>query len=149
MNMTTIVNSSGNENFSRDPKLDLKIIMPSLRELDVKGAGELKMRGFTEDEMDIDLMGAVVGEGQIDVRNLNINMTGATFFELNGSGDFMEADITGASGLKAYGYEVERGVIEAHGASSAKVFVTERLEIKKGIASSVSHRGNPDIIRDR
>jgi phage shock protein PspC (stress-responsive transcriptional regulator) len=136
-------------NFSRDPKLELKIIMPSLRELDVKGAGELKMRGFTEDEMDIDLMGAVVGEIQMDVRNLNINMTGATFLELNGSGDFMEADVTGASGLKAYGYEVERGVIEAHGASSAKVFVTERLEIKKGIASSVSHRGNPDIIRER
>jgi phage shock protein PspC (stress-responsive transcriptional regulator) len=135
-------------NFSRDRKLQLKIIMPGLREVDVKGAGELKLSGFNEDEMDIDLLGAVVAEGQISVRNLNLNLTGASTLELSGEGDFLEADVTGASGLKAYGYEVERGVIEAHGASSAKVFVTERLEIKKGIASSVSHRGSPEIIRE-
>ena len=74
-------------------------------------------------------------------------MTGASSLDLRGEGNFMEANITGASGLKAYGYQVERAVVEAHGASTAKVNATETLEITKGVASSVSHRGNPDIIK--
>jgi len=135
-------------NFSNESKIKLTITMPSFRELDAKGAGDLKIRGFDEEEVDISLMGAVAAEGEMDVRNLTIDMTGATQLELKGRGNFMEADITGASGLKAYGFETKSAKIEAHGASTAKVFATESLEISKGIASSVSHRGNPEIIRE-
>jgi len=66
--------------------------------------------------------------------------------DLRGSGRFLEADILGASGLRAFGYEVARCEVSAHGASSAKVNVSETLEIDKGIASSVSHRGNAEVI---
>ena len=121
--------------------------MPDLRELDVAGAGKLRFSGFDEDEMDIKLTGAVKATGEMNAKTLNIDLTGASFLDLTGSGKFMNADIVGASGLRAYGYEVEHCVVEAHGASSAKVNVTDRLEIQKGIASSVSHKGNPEIIR--
>jgi hypothetical protein len=135
-------------NFSNESKIKLTITMPSLRELDAKGAGDLKIRGFDEEEVEIKLMGAVAAEGEMNVRNLTIDMTGATQFELKGRGHFLEADITGASGLKAYGFETRNAKIEAHGASTAKVYATESLEISKGIASSVSHRGNPEVIRE-
>ncbi len=134
-------------NLMADNTVRLVITMPELRNLEVKGAGKLKFRGFDEDEVDIKLMGAIVAEGEITAGTLNIELTGASSLELSGSGKFMEADIVGASGLRAYGYEVNHCIVEARGASTAKVNVIETLEVKKGIASSVSHRGNPEVIK--
>jgi len=125
----------------------INITMPELRKLEIQGSGKLKFRGFDEKEVDIKLMGAIVGEGNLNATTLNVELTGASFLDLSGNGKFMEADIIGASGLRAYGYEVNHCIIEAHGASNAKVNVIETLEIKKGFASSVSHRGNPEIIK--
>jgi hypothetical protein len=98
--------------------------MPSLEDLSVTGAGKVSFRGFDETEMEIDLTGAVVAEGDVHSDNINIDITGASFLDLKGNGNSMEASITGASGLRAYSYEVENAVVEAHGASTAKVNVT-------------------------
>lgn len=125
----------------------ITITMPSLIDLKVKGAGKVSVEGFKEDNLEVEMLGAVVADAKIEVDNLGVELTGASFLELDGNGNFMEAEITGASGLKAYAYEVERAVIEAHGASTAKVNVTERLETTTGMASSISHRGSPDVIK--
>ncbi len=134
-------------NLIGENEIQITITMPELHDLDVKGAGRLKFRGFDEEEVDIKLMGAVTAEGDLKADNLNVKITGASLLDLSGSGRLLEADLLGASGLRAYGYEVSHCIVEAHGASTAKVNVTETLEIKKGIASSVSHRGNPEVIR--
>jgi hypothetical protein len=44
---------------------------------------------------------------------------------------------------------VEEAIVEAYGASTAKVNVTQRIEIKQGFASNVSYRGSPEIIKKR
>jgi phage shock protein PspC (stress-responsive transcriptional regulator) len=134
-------------NLLSDEEIRITITMPSLRELDITGAGKLRFRGFDEQDVNIKLMGAVVADGDIRANRLNIDLTGASALDLSGGGQFMDADILGASGLRAYDYEVVHCVVEAHGASSAKVNVSETLEITKGIASSVSHHGNPEVIR--
>jgi phage shock protein PspC (stress-responsive transcriptional regulator) len=138
-----------NKFWSDGDEIQIKITMPSLQDLSVTGAGKVSFKGFDETEMEVDLTGAVVAEGDLNVENLNVDLTGASFLDLKGNGNFLEADITGASGLRAYGFEVERAVIEAHGASTAKVNVTTTLEMSSGVASSISHRGNPEIIRKR
>ncbi|MBY0432972.1 MAG: PspC domain-containing protein [Cyclobacteriaceae bacterium] len=135
------------KNLLSDREMKITITMPELRELDMMGAGKVRFSGFDEDEMDIKLTGAIMADGDIHADNLQIDLTGASMLDLSGNGRFMKADIVGASGLRAYGYEVARCIVEAPGASSAKVNVTETLEIDKGIASSVSHKGNPEIIR--
>lgn len=128
-------------------KVKIKITMPSLDELKVTGAGDLFVRGFNEEDAEIKLLGAVEGEGDFSANNLTINLTGASSLELKGNGNFLEVNAVGASALRAYNYEVEEAIVEAHGASTARVFVTRKLEITKGLASSVSHRGDPEIIR--
>lgn len=132
--------------FPRDAKIRISITMPSLHDLDVKGAGEVNIRGFDEDDLKLKLVGAVTAKAELSARNLDVALTGASTLDLRGEGDFLEADIVGASGLRAYGYEVDRALVEAHGASSAKVNVSETLEITKGAASTVSHRGSPQVI---
>jgi phage shock protein PspC (stress-responsive transcriptional regulator) len=133
--------------FSKDLRVRLTITLPSLVELDAKGAGELKLRGFNQEELDIQLLGAILADGELDAKNLNVNITGASMLELKGNGNMLDADITGASGLKAFGFETKTAHIQAHGASSARVYVTDVLEISKGIASTVSHRGDPQVIQ--
>jgi phage shock protein PspC (stress-responsive transcriptional regulator) len=135
--------------YSEDQEVSINITMPSMTDLTVKGAGKVNFRGFEEDEVTIRMTGAVSGNGEMDARNMNVDLTGASYLDLSGRGNFLEADIVGASGLRAYGYEVKHAIVEARGASTAKVYVTERLESTKGIASSISHRGNPEEIRER
>jgi hypothetical protein len=127
-------------------KVKIIITMPELKELNIKGAGKVIFDGFREQDLELQLTGAVTGEGNIHAENLTIDLEGASTLELRGSGQFMEANLTGACGLRAYNYEVNHAIVEAHGASSAKVFVTNRLEIDKGVASSISHRGEPEVI---
>ncbi|HEX8061251.1 MAG TPA: DUF2807 domain-containing protein, partial [Cyclobacteriaceae bacterium] len=126
----------------------VKIRMPELREIDASGGGKIRFRGFEEDDVRIKLAGAVEANAGIDARNLTIEMTGACSLDIAGSGDYLDADITGACGLSAFGFQVREADVEAHGASTAKVYVTEKLLISKGMASTVSHRGDPSIVRE-
>ncbi len=141
-------NSFWKNDLFEDDKITINITMPHLRELDVKGAGKVRFGKFRESDVEINLTGAVVGDGKLESTTLEVNLTGASFLDLEGKGSFMEASVLGASGLRAYDYEVDRAVVEAHGASSAKVTVNETLEISKSFASNVSHRGDARIIRD-
>ncbi len=130
----------------KEDKVKIKITMPNLEDLKIKGAGKLSFRGFEQDDLEINILGAVEAEGEISAQNLTVDLTGASTLELKGRGRFMEATATGASSIKAYNYEVNEAIVEARGASSARVFVTDKLEVTKGIASSVSHRGDPQVI---
>lgn len=129
-----------------DDKVKITITMPELKELSVQGAGKLKFDGFRSQDIEVKLTGAVNGDGDIYAENLTVELTGASTLELKGEGQFLEANLTGACGLRAYNYQVNHAIVEAQGASSAKVFVTNKLEIDKGVASSVSHRGDPEVI---
>ncbi|HBK87093.1 MAG TPA: hypothetical protein DDZ56_00465 [Cytophagales bacterium] len=130
------------------PEIRIRITMPNLKNLDISGAGKLRFSGFQEESINIEMTGAVSAEGDVESEKMTVKLTGASTLELNGHGQFLQADVVGASGLKAYGYEVNHAVISAHGASSARVNAVDRLEIDKGVASTVSHKGNPEIIKD-
>ena len=127
-------------------KIKINITMPQLESLELKGAGDVNFSGFNVDNLEIDVLGAVDIEGQVNARDVIINMSGASKLELRGEGNTMEATVQGASQLKAYNFTTENASIEANGASSAKVYVTGRLEIKEGIASKVSYRGEPTML---
>lgn len=135
-------------NILDEDKVKIKITMPALKELKAKGAGKINFEGFSEEDTEIDLTGAVVAEGNLEAHNLTIELTGATILELRGSGNFMEANATGASSLRAFNYEVDEAIIAARGVSSTKVNVSHKLQIKKDITSSVSHRGDAEVIED-
>jgi phage shock protein PspC (stress-responsive transcriptional regulator) len=129
-----------------DKRVKILISMPALRDLEMSGAGDVFVSGFKEDELDIELTGAVSLTGELNAQNLVLEITGASSADLTGQGELLEADITGASSLKAFGFEVRKAVIEAHGASNAKVFATESVEISKGVASTVSTKGGAQVI---
>jgi len=127
-------------------KIKINIMMPNLEGLDLKGSGDVIFSGFNSDNFELSALGAVDIDGQINAHDVVITLGGASELDLRGDGNTMEATIQGASQLKAYNFTTENASVEANGASSAKVFVTRRLELKEGIASKVSYRGDPESV---
>ena len=119
--------------------------MPDLEILSLSGASKGYIVGFESSNLDLELSGAAYAKANVGAENLDIDLSGASELELTGEGFEMEATLRGASQLEAYDYVVENANIEAHGASGAKVNVTENLEVDAKFASSVRYRGDPKV----
>lgn len=130
--------------------IEIFIFTPELSDIELTGAGKLYMDDFRQRRMALSLTGASFARlSNVHIDDLEIDLTGASELELKGKGLSMDADITGASHMNAYDYEVRTARIEAHGASSAKVFVTDDLRIEETFASTVKHKGNPRVRSER
>ena len=125
----------------------IQITMPNLKKLKVKGAGKLRIEDFNEDETKISLFGAMSCEANIDVHNLELDLSGPMVFELDGDGDYLEADVSKVAQLKASGYEVRHAVINAHEVGTARVNASEKVEIDSDITSVVKYVGEPQVIK--
>jgi hypothetical protein len=80
---------------------------------------------------------------------LNVNLTGSAKLELIGNANSLDALVQGASTLKAFDFNVQNATLETTSASSAKVTVSGRLEMKEGISSKISYRGDPqEVIKE-
>ena len=134
-------------NISAEDRVTITIILPNLKKLKVKGAGELKMRDFDERDMEISLLGAMVGEADIKVQNLSLDFAGPIVFELDGNGHFLQAEITKMAQLKASQYEVADAVIEAKEMGRVRVNATATLEMDTDVLSSIKYQGNPEVIK--
>ena len=122
--------------------------MPELHELEATGAGKVDISGFDSERMEINLTGAVKANAELNARELEADLTGASQLELEGNGDRADISLTGASTLHGFGFKVREAEVDATGASTASVYVTETLTIDETLASKVRHRGNPRITRD-
>jgi hypothetical protein len=105
------------------------ITMPLLEGVSFAGAVTAEITGFES-------------EGQFDV-----NLSGASDLHVSGKISVLDATISGASGLHAFGLETETAIIDASGASTAKVLVTKQLNAKASGASDIIYRGDPRVAR--
>jgi len=130
-----------------DEPVKIIISMPNLTKLKVKGAGKVRIDGFNEESMDISLFGAMTCDANFKARNLQLDLSGPMVFELDGDGDFLEADVSKVAQLKASGYEVRHAVINAREMGRARVNARERVEIDTDFTGSVKYQGHPEVIK--
>ena len=135
------------EDFRDANEIRLNITMPTLKKIEAEGYGTIKFDEFTPDNMEIELRGPVTLQGVLRTQNLTINLTGKSEAELSGQVDNLDADIQFASKLRAYNLEASDATVEVNGASSAKVNVSNSLEMEEGLASDIDYRGDPHIIK--
>ena len=128
-------------------EIRINITMPELEKIEAEGFGRIEFEKFNSDDLDIYMRGPVKLRGEIQGRDLVIDLTGKSEVELSGKVDNLDAELQFASKLRAYNLEVRDAIIEVNGASSAKVNVSGSLEIEEGIASDVDYRGNPSVIK--
>lgn len=128
-------------------EIRINITMPHLEKIEAEGYGKVQFENFTMDNLDIDVRGPVKVRGEMDARNVVINLTGKSEAELSGRATNLDAELQFASKLRAYNLEVQDAMVDANGASSAKVNVSGNLEMEEGLASDIDYRGNPNVIK--
>ncbi|MFM8911740.1 MAG: GIN domain-containing protein, partial [Flammeovirgaceae bacterium] len=130
-----------------DDRVKITIFLPTLEKLRIVGAGEFNVFGFEEEEMKISLKGAMMGDAELKVQNLDLEMTGPMEFDLEGEGRMLQAEVTGLAQLKAAQYKVEDAVVEARKLGRARVHATNTLEMDTDAVSSVKYQGSPEVTR--
>jgi Putative auto-transporter adhesin, head GIN domain len=140
-------NFDWNEDIIDMNEMRINITMPRLDKIEAEGYGKVEFDRFDVDDMDIKLRGPVKLKGELNARELVISLTGKSEAELSGNASSLYAEIQFASKLKAYNLEVRDALVEVNGASSAKVNVSENLEMKEGLASEIDYRGRPNVTK--
>ena len=121
----------------------IKITTPVLNAVNFSGGSESRVSGFTAVEaFNVFLSGGSVCQLDVDASMLTTVLSGASYLNVRGSGDVLDADISGASALKAFSFPVSDATVHLSGASDARVTATDHLYVTATGASHLVYRGN-------
>ncbi|MBT1710569.1 PspC domain-containing protein [Fulvivirgaceae bacterium PWU5] len=148
---TVVIDYNNDGEFHADDLLKevrIRLTLPALESLSASGKGEVRFTGFRSERLNIEFSGKISGHGEMEALDLTLELSGACDLDLKGNGDTMHADLSGLSSLEAYRFTTKDASVDVSGASSAKVNVTETLQIDKDFVSKVEYRGNPNVTED-
>ncbi len=130
-------------------KLKLRIIMPSLTNVTIKGASVGDIAGFEAEKMKVRLSAASEITIDSDVKFIDLSISSASTLHLIGSGNVLEAKLSSAAQLDAYKFNVQNVSVKVSSAASAKVYATETLSIKASSLGDVKYRGGATVTRSK
>ena len=132
-------------NYRRDHATFITLSMPSFRGASFSGASSSTITGFKSDAFDLVLTGASVSQLNVESKQSNINLSGASKLTLSGKGETMTAKVSGASELFAYDSTAAAVETDASGASKVNVFASSSLKATASGASLIYYKGNPAL----
>ncbi len=121
----------------------MKIGLPKLRRLEVNGGSNVSIQFRNQDECKIELNGSVQLEGLFDGKMFSLEANGFNGCRLNGSCDKLEVDISGTGKYLLAGLKSHRADVEADGAATVSLYVSESLKVDANGASEIGYTGNP------
>lgn len=127
-------------------RVHVHITMPALTGVRFSGASQAKVSGFgSQNRMNIDISGA--SQVSIDTRakQVQMDLSGASQVTLNGNAESLDGKISGATIFKGEEFKVGQANVNVSGASSARIYVTEKLLADASGASQVRYRGHPSV----
>jgi hypothetical protein len=136
---------------SRERRHDtfITITMPDLRSVTFSGGSDSRVYGFTDAEVfDVYLSGGSVCQIDVETHTAHVALSGGSYLKMRGMADMLEADISGASTLKAFPFPVATADVSLSGASHAEVVATDVLDVIATGASHLVYRGNPSVDSD-
>lgn len=123
-----LVIESRNERINPKTKINVKVTMPELVDLEISGASTGKASGVKTDKLGLEISGASKVTIDGEVRELN-------------------ATASGASSINAEGLKTENADADSSGASSITVNATGDLKANASGASSVTYVGDPKSLK--
>jgi len=151
-NIETVVKGNvlyvkANGNYKHSFKI--KITSPQLEALNMSGASNFKAPALVKAEtFSIVAKGASSVEMPLSAKKVISEMEGASNIKLSGNTTELVADLSGASSLKAGDLISQNTLVTASGASSAKVYASQKLVTNSTGASDIKYNGNPtEILR--
>lgn len=115
-----------------------------LNEVIASGASSFKMLDkINSDDFKIDVTGASNVHAAVVAKKVHLIMSGASDVTLKGTAGMLDVTNSGASSLKAYDLLADTALINASGASSSKLFASQKISINATGASTVKFKGDP------
>ncbi len=111
-------------------KINVKISIPELKDLDISGASTAVASGVKTD-------------------SLELGASGASKIKIDGEAKELKSDASGASGIDAEGLTVENADVQASGASSSTFSATNELKADASGASTIYYTGEPKNLNQK
>jgi phage shock protein PspC (stress-responsive transcriptional regulator) len=124
----------------------VQITLPRLRHLQVSGACQADVRGFSEEELRLEASSASVVRLDANVPRLDLDLSSASQVTLNGSAEELTIDGSSASQIEAAGLRATRVSLDLSSGSQAKVHALEELKADLSSGSIAQYIGNPGKI---
>lgn len=132
----------------RNNTVRAKITMPDLREVELSGASQGTLAGFSStDDLRLVLSGASTLRGDISAGDIRCNVSGASTLVLRGAGRNGTLNVSGASTADLQQFSLRDLDAEVSGASRAEVEVSGTLNATLSGASTLTYGGNPRLGR--
>lgn len=117
-------------------------------DIELSGASSFEGHVLNVNRLTADLSGASSLKGRmLNVNRLSVELSGASKMGMDGNGNAMDLDASGASKADLSDFPVKNFVGELSGASKGVLYVTETLEVKASGASSIEVKGNPTVVK--
>lgn len=97
------------------------------------------------EDINIYLSGASRFTGQVAASNLYTDISGASVMDVDGFSNIFEAEASGASVIRDYGFETNSLIADLSGASSMYVSVEDEIKVEASGASSLHFKGSAVI----
>jgi hypothetical protein len=114
----------------------------SAPKLNIKLSGASDLKGDIESQnIQLNVSGASNYKGQLTANAFIFEASGASVVELAGNVNDLSMDVSGASSVKMYNLIAKGAIVDASGASSVNIHVTELLKVHATGASSIKYKG--------
>lgn len=130
--------------------INVYITIRELKELDVSGAVDVRSKNkLLCQKLDMDLSGAVKTQLDLSAGDVTVKCSGAVKLELQGECKTLDIDMSGATKVLATEMSLDVCHVKTSGAGSIDVAVTKELQVDSSGASSVTYRGDPEVLKIR
>lgn len=134
----------------RNPsRMNVYVKVPVLGSLNAGGAATVKMaegQVITGEEFSLTAHGAANVKLNLDIREMEADISGAADVDLNGKAGTLVAEVGGAASLKAYELETENAEAEVSGAADARLNGSGTVSVETSGAGSVKFKNNPETL---
>jgi hypothetical protein len=126
--------------------LEVDVTMPKLAGIDLSGASSASVAGFqSADPFHAYLSGASSLNGDLKSGPASFELSGASTVTLDGSGEALTINVSGASAASLLGFNATDAKVEASGASTVSINISDTLDAEASGASKVIYAGNPTL----
>jgi len=122
--------------------LIVRIETPEFTYLKLDGGIKANVSNFDLESLELVLDGNTDAEIEVKAETLRLEMQGVSSVKLRGSGNQMDVELDDAVNLEAFSFRAERITMDSEGASRAKIYATESIDIEAGGISNIRYRGN-------
>lgn len=126
--------------------VEVRITTPSLEQINLSGATDSSMNGFTLEKLEVHLSGAsYLNMKDLTIKNLYLGSSGSSDMYLEGSVEQFEARLSGSSYLEAFGLVTQKADIHASGSSDIEITVNETLKADLSGSSDLHYKGTAKV----